>query len=181
MIDSAGRTWDGRHTWRSSMAAPRPQYRVSCDLGPKMRESDDHWHGFLCIENDYPTAEAQAELLANVGISPYDVTPWNAILVHQCCPYRLAVGAGPESAFRRPGTHESATSPAYARLVHRRPVASLNNAGWATSRPGISKSCGLSNPGRQALWHRDPDVRAGRLKDRRDKYRKIADLIRPSR
>ncbi|MDT7617252.1 MAG: hypothetical protein QOF00_4699 [Pseudonocardiales bacterium] len=34
--------------------------------------------GFLCIENDDPTAERQLELFTEAGMTPADVTPWNA-------------------------------------------------------------------------------------------------------
>ena len=46
------------------------------DPGPKTEEVGGA--GLLCVENDDPTAEAQARLFAEVGIAPEQVTPWNA-------------------------------------------------------------------------------------------------------
>lgn len=46
------------------------------DPGRKTRV--DGGSGFLCIENDDPTAEAQCKLFAAHGISPEAVLPWNA-------------------------------------------------------------------------------------------------------
>src|SRR5437868_12878523 len=34
--------------------------------------------GYLCMENDDPTAEQQARAFAEVGITIADTTPWNA-------------------------------------------------------------------------------------------------------
>ena len=46
------------------------------DPGPKTQE--DRGSGFLCVENDDPTAERQCELFDQYGISPRSVLPWNA-------------------------------------------------------------------------------------------------------
>lgn len=46
------------------------------DPGPKTQEG--FGSGFLCIENDDPTAERQCELFNQFGISPRKVLPWNA-------------------------------------------------------------------------------------------------------
>ncbi len=45
------------------------------DPGPKTQ--DGVGSGFLCVENDDPTAELQAQI-EGAGIAPRDVTPWNA-------------------------------------------------------------------------------------------------------
>lgn len=46
------------------------------DPGPKTQ--DGAGSGFLCVENDDPTAELQCRAFAEVGIDAHDVTPWNA-------------------------------------------------------------------------------------------------------
>ncbi|MBN3458259.1 uracil-DNA glycosylase [Mycolicibacterium sp.] len=46
------------------------------DPGPKTQAGIGS--GFLCIENDDPTAERQVELFEQHGISPRLVLPWNA-------------------------------------------------------------------------------------------------------
>ena len=46
------------------------------DPGPATR--DTVGSGFLCIENDDLTAERQLQMFADVGITPADITPWNA-------------------------------------------------------------------------------------------------------
>lgn len=45
------------------------------DPGPGAGEAGS---GFLCIENNDPTAECQAIAFALAGIGAFDVTPWNA-------------------------------------------------------------------------------------------------------
>lgn len=45
------------------------------DPGPKTKK--DGGSGFLCIENDDPTAERIGKLFKNAGIDARDVLPWN--------------------------------------------------------------------------------------------------------
>jgi hypothetical protein len=47
------------------------------DPGP-MTDSSRDGSGFLCLENDDPAAELFATLLADAGIAPAQMTPWNA-------------------------------------------------------------------------------------------------------
>ncbi|WP_197683502.1 uracil-DNA glycosylase family protein [Jiangella alkaliphila] len=47
------------------------------DPGPKTQ--DGTGSGFLCIENDDPTAELQSVAFAAVGIANSDFTPWTPI------------------------------------------------------------------------------------------------------
>ena len=47
------------------------------DPGPKTNLENDG-SGFLCLENDDPAAELLATLLAEAGIDPVKMTPWNA-------------------------------------------------------------------------------------------------------
>ncbi|MHA3019653.1 uracil-DNA glycosylase [Mycobacterium sp. BMJ-28] len=46
------------------------------DPGPKTQTASGS--GFLCIENDDPTAERQLDLFEQHAISPRQVLPWNA-------------------------------------------------------------------------------------------------------
>ncbi|MCV7194036.1 uracil-DNA glycosylase [Mycolicibacterium brumae] len=46
------------------------------DPGPATKKGKGP--GFLCVENDDPTAERQANLFTKYGIDPRDVLPWNA-------------------------------------------------------------------------------------------------------
>ncbi len=46
------------------------------DPGPKTQ--DNTGSGFLCMENDDPTAEALCRLFVGVGIGAEDIVPWNA-------------------------------------------------------------------------------------------------------
>jgi len=46
------------------------------DPGPATQ--DTVGSGFLCIENDDPTAERQLQMFTDVGITAADITPWNA-------------------------------------------------------------------------------------------------------
>jgi uracil-DNA glycosylase len=47
------------------------------DPGP-MTNRANNGSGFLCLENDDPAAELLATLLAEAGIAPVKMTPWNA-------------------------------------------------------------------------------------------------------
>jgi hypothetical protein len=46
------------------------------DAGPKTQEGIGS--GFLCLENDDPTAESQRVAFAEVGLGAADITPWNS-------------------------------------------------------------------------------------------------------
>jgi hypothetical protein len=48
------------------------------DPGPMTNEAARGSGGFLCLENDDPAAELFATLLADAGIAPAKMTPWNA-------------------------------------------------------------------------------------------------------
>ena len=148
------------------------------DPGPKVRQSADHEHRFLCIENDDPTAEAQASLFESVGIGPSDVTPWNA--------YPWYINAAPNAAQLDVGL-----DPLYRVLeLMNQPAVLLLQGGHAQAAgrkfemrwPGHLSSRGIQvvttyHPGRQALWHKDSDVRESRLDHRVGAYRRVADLL----
>ena len=74
-LRSAGRGWVPHVApWHGGTRARI--LSVLRDPGPMVREGTGS--GFLCIENDDPTAENQARSFACVGIEPSDITPWNA-------------------------------------------------------------------------------------------------------
>ncbi len=51
---------------------------VMRDPGPKTADPDHEDTGFLCSENDDPTAERLCDLLDHAGIDLADTMPWNA-------------------------------------------------------------------------------------------------------
>ncbi len=51
---------------------------VARDPGPKVVDPENENRGFLCIENDDPTAARVCELLEVAGIGVRETMPWNA-------------------------------------------------------------------------------------------------------
>jgi hypothetical protein len=115
--------------------------------------------GYLCVENDDPTAEQQARAFAEVGIATADTTPWNA--------YPWCINRRPTASERQAGVGP------LLRLVDLMPglrVVLLQGRDaqdvWRRAvrhRPGL-KHRNLSvvetyHPGRQALWSPDPAIR----------------------
>lgn len=47
------------------------------DPGPATQDGDSG-SGFLCVENDDPSAELQCDLLKHAGLAARDLLPWNA-------------------------------------------------------------------------------------------------------
>lgn len=149
------------------------------DPGPKVRQSRNDEHGFLCIENDDPTAEAQAALFEATGIGPSDVTPWNA--------YPWYINAAPTAAQLNVGI-----DPLFRLLEQmKKPLVLLLQGGDAQRSghkfekrwPGYLDSRDIEvvttyHPGRQALWHKDAAERNRRLEDRLRAYRRVAEVLR---
>jgi hypothetical protein len=118
--------------------------------------------GFLSIENDDPTAERQAVLFAEHGIRDRDVLPWNA--------YPWYINAAPNAAQGRAGAQVLVE---LVRLLPHLEVVLLQGRDaeriWDRAvaldpslvRPGVVVVRTI-HPGRQALFHRDPEVRAER-------------------
>jgi hypothetical protein len=73
VMTSAG----GCRTSRRCTAAPPLGCSVCCAI-PGRRPRDTVGSGFLCVENDDPTAERQLQMFTNVGITAADITSWNA-------------------------------------------------------------------------------------------------------
>lgn len=149
------------------------------DPGPMTQ--DGSGSGFLCIENDDPTAESQARDFESVGIRPADVTPWNA--------YPWHINRAPSAVER-----EAGVAPLI-KLIGLMPVLQVvllqgrdAQDTWRRlirRHPGVERERGLTvigtyHPSRQALWARDPVVRAARAADRQRAYRAVAEAIRGS-
>ncbi|MFE0702337.1 uracil-DNA glycosylase [Streptomyces sp. NPDC058872] len=149
------------------------------DPGPKTQAGTGS--GFLCVENDDPTAELQAQKFEEAGIAPHEVTPWNA--------YPWYINRSPNAAELRAG---AAVLERLLGLMAKLEVVLLqgNEAKdvWRrllTARPEAVRERSLEvvstyHPGRQALFVRDPEERARRAQHRIDAYRKVGDALRKS-
>ncbi|SHN14149.1 uracil-DNA glycosylase [Cryptosporangium aurantiacum] len=150
---------------------------VLSDPGKKTRRKGGS--GFLCIENDDESAKRQAELFAKVGVSPRDITPWNA--------YPWYIDATPTSEQLLLGI------PPLLRLIALMPNLRVvllqgNTAqdSWdrlVTQEPRLVRERGLVvvptyHPSPKAMWHPDPAERQRREEDRRAKYGEVSDALR---
>ena len=132
------------------------------DPGPATQ--DALGSGFLSIENDDPTAARLNELLNSVGLGAPDTVVWNA--------YPWYINRAPKAAELEEGVGPILDLIA---LMPKLKVVLLQGGtardSWrrATRRaPNLVGERGLTvidtyHPGRQALWHKDPAVRAERL------------------
>jgi hypothetical protein len=149
------------------------------DPGPKVQEGIGS--GFLCIENDDPTAERQANAFKAIGIEAADITPWNA--------YPWYVNRKPTA------TELAAGVDPLLRLVALMPKLRvvLLQGGDARNvwqrllkrHPDIAQDRDITviatyHPGRQALWSSDPVVRQARHEARVDAYRRAAEVLHRS-
>lgn len=147
------------------------------DPGPKTL--DGVGSGFLCVENDDPTAELQAQIFEEAGISASDVTPWNA--------YPWYINRSPNAAELQAGAE---VLKRLLGLMPRREVVLLQGKEaqdvWRRllkSHPGVVRDRTVEvfstyHPGRQALFVRDPEERARRAQHRIDTYKKVGDALR---
>jgi len=143
------------------------------DPGPKTQAV--RGSGFLCIENDDPTAERQCELFEEYGIPPRSVLPWNA--------YPWYINRAPRAAERDAG---AVVLGDLIDLLPRLRVVLLqgNDAAdvWRRllkRRPALSQERGIEvvesiHPGRQALWTPDPVEREARLAKQRHAFERVA-------
>lgn len=143
------------------------------DPGPKTRT--DGGSGFLCVENDDPTAERMAEMLTVAGIAARDVTPWNAYpwyinrapkvaeLIAGLAPLKRVIELMPDlEVVLLQGTDAQAGWRRFAKAFQYL-VVELN--------PTVIETY---HPSRQALWHPDAAVRDARTIDRAEAYRRVA-------
>lgn len=134
------------------------------DPGPKTRTGSGS--GFLCVENDDPTAEAQLELIAEAGVEIGEITPWNDYPWYiNTKPTATQLKAGVEPLRRLVALLPQLTvvllqggeaQSVWKRLVKRHPE--LDKQPW-TVIPTY-------HPGRGALRDPDPAVRARRIAHR---------------
>ena len=125
--------------------------------------------GFLCLENDDPTAERFATFLAGAGISPAQMVPWNA--------YPWYINRQPRAAELEAGIEPLRRLIA---LLPRLRVVMLNGrdaqAAWrrfARSHPDVAGGLHVIptyHTSRQALWTPDPAVREARLRRLREAF-----------
>jgi hypothetical protein len=145
------------------------------DPGPATQ--DTVGSGFLCIENDDPTAERQLQMFTDVGITAADITPWNA--------YPWYINAAPRPAQLDAGI---APLPALLDLMPAVRVVFLQGAhareSWARlakRQPARARRVpavvATHHPSRQALFHPDPDVRRARAEHREASYRQVAEAL----
>jgi hypothetical protein len=131
------------------------------DPGPKTQDGEGS--GFLCMENDDPTAEAISNLFAGVGIDAGEIVPWNA--------YPWYINRAPKAAELDAGVEPLKR---VIELMPKLKVVMLHGGsaqdGWRrlTRRyPHLVATSGLSviatyHTSRQAFWHPDAEVRKAR-------------------
>lgn len=147
------------------------------DPGPKTQ--DGTGSGMLCCQNDDPSAELHATLLANAGIPVAELLPWNA--------YPWYINRKPT------GDELDAAAGALKRLIDLAPdltVVMLHGGdarvGWrrfARQFPTAANhlvTVETYHTSRQAFWHKDPAVRAQRRAKLDADFAHVADLLRAS-
>jgi hypothetical protein len=130
------------------------------DPGPRTQANVGS--GFLCMENDDPTAEMICDLFAGAGITAEDVVPWNAYPWYinrepKAAELEAGVGALMELLRLLPNLrvvmlHGGSAHSAWKRLARRYP--SIHGRGL--------KVIETYHTSRQAFWHKDPAVREAR-------------------
>lgn len=150
------------------------------DPGPATQ--DTLGSGFLSIENDDPTAARLNELLVSAGLSASDTVLWNA--------YPWYINRAPKAAELDEGVGPILDLIA---LMPKLKVVLLQGGSardsWrrVTRRaPKLVVERGLTvidtyHPGRQALWHKDLDVRAERLTHQVSAFQQVAAALRSPR
>ncbi|WP_104099496.1 uracil-DNA glycosylase [Cryobacterium sp. M96] len=132
--------------------------------------------GFISIENDDPTAERQCNRFESVGLSAYDILPWNA--------YPWYVNRSPKAAELEAGVD---TILEMLRLAPAVQVVLLQGGDALRSwrrvlrrTPNLAKDLTVIptyHPGRQSLWHKDPAERVRRIDHQTDAYQQVAEAL----
>lgn len=146
------------------------------DPGPRTQVGSGS--GFLCIENDDPTAECQLQLFEQHGISPRKILPWNA--------YPWYVNRAPKADELTAG---AAVLLKLLDLVPTCRVVLLQGTHavdvWRRMlklSPTLPQERGIEtvesiHPGRQALWTPDPGERQARLDKQATAYARVAAIV----
>lgn len=146
------------------------------DPGPKTQDGEGS--GFLCMENDDPTAEAMSALFAGVGIVAGEIVPWNVYPWYiNRAPKAIELEAGVEPLKRlidlMPALevvmlHGGSAQDGWKRLIRRYPrlVATRNLRVIATYHTS-----------RQAFWHPDAEVREARKEHLRASFDQAAHIL----
>jgi hypothetical protein len=139
------------------------------DPGPKTRSGQGS--GFLCMENDDPSAEAIVGYFSEAGIDPLDILPWNA--------YPWYINRNPSSPELEAGIEPLRR---VIDMLPRLQVVMLHGgaakSAWKRFErrfPGIIKERNLHviktyHTSRQAFWHADPSVREARKENLRQSF-----------
>lgn len=148
------------------------------DPGPKTQQGKGS--GMLCVENDDVSAERHYNFLRNAGIAHDSLMVWNT--------YPWYINRKPSSAEIDRGLEP------LRRVVELCPALRVVMAHGGAAQTAWRRFC-LLNPdlvasittietyhtSRQALFHKDPDVRAQRERKLTDDFRRAADLITAAR
>ena len=145
------------------------------DPGP--RTHPDHGgSGFLSVQNDDPTAERMARLLATSGIAVGETLPWNVYpWWMNRDPTTDELDAGGDAllglldllpALRVVVVHGRSAQRGWRRLVRREPA--------VASRYDVLETFHTS---RQAFWHADQSVRDARRADLARTYERVAQML----
>lgn len=146
------------------------------DPGPKTQ--DGVGSGFLCIENDDPTAERQCHAFAEAGIEALDTTPWNA--------YPWYINRKPNASEQQAGVDPLVRL--LALLPDLRVVLLQGGDAQATWRrlerkhpeiadQGRFQVVSTYHPAKGALRTPDPAERAAREQHRKDACHRVAELL----
>lgn len=146
------------------------------DPGPATRDGEGS--GFISVENDDPTAERQALLFKQNGISSRDVLPWNA--------YPWYINAAPNAEQSAAGAHvlidllELLPDLQVVLLQGRDAERSWKRAVKLSPRLGVTEHLTVLatiHPGRQALFHPDKDERERRITHQEQTFRAVASVL----
>lgn len=133
---------------------------------------------FLSIENDDPTAERQCELFGAVGVTPHDITPWNAYPWYiNRKPIAAELDAG-AAVLRNllellPNLKIVLLQGNEAHSVWERTLKLRATPQWV--RELEVAQC--VHPSPQGLWTADPAERAERVRRQRHAYQQVGDAL----
>ena len=157
--------------------AAAPILSILRDPGPMTHETKGS--GMLCVENDDDSAALQCELLAQVGLTARDLTPWNTYPWYRqdqksgLTSQQITQGLDP---LRRlidvmPALRVVLLQGGEAKTLWKR---------FARSHPHIARKYNFVetyHPGRTALRHPDPEVRAAREARRVQAFCEVRDAL----